>query len=131
MGITELREFATIVENQTKQIIKFDNMIKKQDDLIKCADSLIEKLEEEKELYKKIEELNTLLDNMWQKTLSINFGRVYFYFITNSFILSTSFIILIFSAFDNLVGLFHWKAKKPTRCAKPFLSTYLSSKIAT
>ena len=64
MSITELREFAEIVENQTKQKIKFDNMIKKQDDLIKCADSLIEKLEEEKELYKKIEELNTLLDNM-------------------------------------------------------------------
>ena len=64
MSITELREFAAIVERQTENTIKFDNMIKKQDDLIKCADSLIEKLEEEKELYKKIAELNTLLDNM-------------------------------------------------------------------
>jgi hypothetical protein len=64
MSITELREFATIVENQTKQIIKFDNMIKKQDDLIKCGSELIEKLEEEKELYKQIDELNILLDNM-------------------------------------------------------------------
>jgi len=64
MSIKELREFATIVENKTKQIIKFDNMIKKQDDLIKCGSELIEKLEEEKELYKQIDELNILLDNM-------------------------------------------------------------------
>jgi len=64
MSITELREFATIVENQTKQQIKFDNMIKKQDELIKCGNELIEKLEEEKELYKQIDELNILLDNM-------------------------------------------------------------------
>ena len=34
MSITELREFATIVENQTKQQIKFDNMIKKQDEFV-------------------------------------------------------------------------------------------------
>ena len=131
MSITELREFATIVENQTKQIIKFDNMIKKQDDLIKCGSELIEKLEEEKELYKQIDELNILLDNMWQKTLSIILVGFYFYFITNSFILSTSFIILIFSAFDKFVGSSHCNAKKPTKWAKPFLSTYLSSKIAT
>ena len=64
MSITELREFATIVENQTKQQIKFDNIIKKQDELIKCGNELIEKLEEEKELYKQIDELNILLDNM-------------------------------------------------------------------
>ena len=64
MSITELREFAGIVENQTKQIIAIDNIIKKQDDLIKCGSELIEKLDEEKELYKQIDELNTLLDNM-------------------------------------------------------------------
>jgi len=64
MGITELREFAEIVENQTKQKIKFDNMIKKQDELIKCGNELIEKLDQEKELYKQIDELNILLDNM-------------------------------------------------------------------
>ena len=64
MGITELREFAEIVEKQTKQKIKFDNMIKKQDELIKCSNELIEKLDQEKELYKQIDELNILLDNM-------------------------------------------------------------------
>ena len=64
MSITELREFAEIVERQTENTIKFDNMIKKQDDLIKCGSELIEKLDEEKELYKQIDELNTLLDNM-------------------------------------------------------------------
>jgi len=64
MSITELREFAKIVERQTENTIKFDNMIKKQDDLIKCGSELIEKLEEEKELYKQIDELNILLDNM-------------------------------------------------------------------
>ena len=64
MSITELKEFAEIVERQTENTIKFDNIIKKQDDLIKCGSELIEKLDEEKELYKKIDELNTLLDNM-------------------------------------------------------------------
>ena len=64
MSITELREFAEIVEKQTKQKIKFDNMIKKQDELIKCSNELIEKLDQEKELYKQIDELNILLDNM-------------------------------------------------------------------
>jgi len=64
MSITELREFAKIVERQTENTIKFDNMIKKQDDLIKCGSELIEKLDEEKELYKQIDELNILLDNM-------------------------------------------------------------------
>jgi len=64
MSIIELKEFAKIVERQTENTIKFDNMIKKQDDLIKCGSELIEKLEEEKELYKQIDELNILLDNM-------------------------------------------------------------------
>ena len=64
MSITELKEFAEIVERQTENTIKFDNIIKKQDDLIKCGSELIEKLDEEKELYKQIDELNTLLDNM-------------------------------------------------------------------
>ena len=64
MNKEALERFAQTIENQTKQIIAIDHIIKKQDDLIKCGSELIEKLDEEKELYKQIEELNILLDNM-------------------------------------------------------------------
>jgi len=96
MSITELKEFAKIVERQTECKSNFENLIKKQDDLIKLSNDLIKKLDEEKELHKQIAELFT------------------FYFITNSFILSTSLIILIFSTFFKLVGLSHCKDKNPT-----------------
>ncbi len=64
MSIKELKEFAEIIENQTKRKSKIESLIEKQDDLIKCSDDLIEKLDEEKELYKQIAELNNILDNM-------------------------------------------------------------------
>ena len=64
MSITELKEFAEIVERQTKNRIAMDNMIKKQDELIKCGERLIKIMNEEKELHKQIAELNNILDNM-------------------------------------------------------------------
>lgn len=64
MSITELKEFAQIVERQTERKTKFENLIKKQDELIKISNDLIKKLDEEKELNKQIAELNNILDNM-------------------------------------------------------------------
>jgi predicted nuclease with TOPRIM domain len=64
MSITELKEFAKIVERQTECKSNFENLIKKQDDLIKLSNDLIKKLDEEKELHKQIAELNNILDNM-------------------------------------------------------------------
>ena len=64
MSITELREFAEIVERQTKNRIAIDNMIKKQDELIKCGERLIKIMNDKKELNNQIAELNNILDNM-------------------------------------------------------------------
>ena len=64
MSITELKEFAEIVERQTKNRIAIDNMIKKQDELIKCGEKLIKIMNDKKELNNQIAELNNILDNM-------------------------------------------------------------------
>jgi len=64
MSIKELKNFAEIVERQTKNRIAIDNMIKKQDELIKCGERLIKIMNEEKELNNEIAELHNILDNM-------------------------------------------------------------------